>query len=175
MREIADRQRIEAFLAALARALTVDTDVFLVGGTSAVLSGWRATTVDIDLAVRPDSDALLRALPELKERLHVNVELASPDLFLPIPAGWEARSPFVVRIGRLTVRHFDFCAQALAKIERGHARDLADVAVMLSRGLTTEAEIRAQYEQMESALYRFPAVDPPSFRRAIDAVFEQTE
>ncbi|HEY4632885.1 MAG TPA: hypothetical protein VIH00_03125, partial [Candidatus Limnocylindrales bacterium] len=81
----------------------------------------------VDLVMRPESDALLRAIPLLKERLRLNVELASPDQFLPVPAGREQRSPVITRIGRVTVRHYDFCAQALAKLERGHARDMADV------------------------------------------------
>lgn len=175
MREVADRQRIEAFLAAIARTLLVETEIFLVGGTSAVISGWRSTTVDIDIAVRPESDELLRAIPLLKEQLRVNVELASPDLFLPIPVGWQDRSPLIARMGRLTIRHFDFVAQALAKIERGHTRDLADVQAMRSRGLITEAAVREQHAVMEPVLYRFPAVDPPSFRRAIDTAFRNSD
>jgi hypothetical protein len=35
----------------------------------------------VDLVMRPESDALLRAIPLLKERLRLNVELASPDRF----------------------------------------------------------------------------------------------
>lgn len=171
MREVADRARIEAFLAAFAREATTDTDVFLVGGTSAVLVGWRASTIDLDLVMRPESDAMLRAIPALKERLRVNVELASPDLFIPVPPGWEERSPMITRIGRVTFRHYDFCAQALAKIERGHTRDLADVRAMLDRGLISGPEVRAMFARMEPELYRFPALDPPSFRRAVDEVF----
>lgn len=171
MREVADQARIEAFLAALAREATADTDVYLVGGTSAVLVGWRPTTIDVDLVMRPESDAMLRAIPALKERLRLNVELASPDQFIPVPPGWEQRSPVIVRIGRVTYHHYDFTAQALAKIERGHARDLADVEAMRSRGLIEATEVRRQYDLLEPQLYRFPAIDPPSFRRAIDEMF----
>jgi hypothetical protein len=71
----------------------------------------------------------------------------------------------------VTVRHYDLVAQALAKIERGHGRDLADVEAMLDRGLISGAEVRAMYARVELELYRFPAIDPPSFRRAVDAVF----
>ncbi len=171
MREVADRERIGAFMTALARHATTDVDVFLVGGTSAVLVGWRATTIDIDLVFRPESDAMLRAIPLLKERLQLNVELASPDLFIPVPPGWEQRSPVITRIGRVTYRHFDFVAQALAKIERGHARDLADVHAMHAHDLISATRVRAQFALMEPELFRFPAIDPPSFRRAVDAVF----
>lgn len=171
MREVADRARVEAFLQALAREATTATEVFLVGGTSAVLVGWRESTIDIDLVIRPESDAMLRAIPSLKERLNVNVELASPDQFMPVPLGWEERSPVVTRIGLVTIRHYDFVAQALAKIERGHGRDLADVDAMLARGLISGSEVRAMFARIEPELYRFPAIDPPSFRRAVDAVF----
>ena len=171
MRDLADKARIEAFLAALSRATDAETEVFLVGGTSAVIVGWRHTTIDIDLAIRPDSDAILRAIPELKERLRVNVELASPDMFLPIPQGWEQRSPMVSRSGHVTIRHFDFSAQALAKIERGHTQDVADVHAMHERRLIAPATIREQFAQMEAQFYRFPAIDPRSFRRALDAIF----
>jgi len=174
VREIADRERIHAFMTALARHATADVDVFLVGGTSAVLVGWRATTIDIDLVMRPESDDMLRAIPSLKERLQLNVEFASPDLFIPVPAGWEQRSPLVARIGRVTYRHFDFVAQALAKIERGHARDLADVHAMQAHGLISAADVRSQFARMEPELFRFPAIDPPSFRRAVDAVFPKS-
>lgn len=171
MREVADRARIEAFLAALARHVTAETSIYVVGGTSAVLVGWRQTTIDVDLVMRPESDAMLRAIPLLKETMQLNVELASPDQFIPVPSGWEERSPFITRIGQVTIRHYDFCAQALAKIERGHARDLADVEAMLARGLISAADVRAQFARMEPDLYRFPAIDPRSFRDAVDAMF----
>lgn len=95
MREVADRERIERFMIALAREATAHTDVFLVGGTSAVLVGWRSATIDVDLVMRPESDAMLRAIPLLKERLQLNVELASPDQFIPVQPGWEQRSPII--------------------------------------------------------------------------------
>jgi len=173
VRQLADKARIEALLSALSREATADTDIFVVGGTSAVLVGWRPTTIDLDLVFRPESDAMLRAIPALKERLQLNIELASPDQFIPVPAGWEQRSPVISRMGRVTVRHYDFCAQALAKIERGHARDLADVQAMHERGLINAADVRAMFARMEPELYRFPAIDPPSFRRAVDAVFPE--
>ena len=167
MREVADRSRIEAFLDALAREATEETDVYVVGGTSAVLVGWRESTIDIDLVMRPESDALLRAIPRLKERLRLNVELGSPDQF-PVPEGWEERSPVIRRAGKVTFHHYDFCAQALSKLERGHGRDLADVHAMIERGLVSRTELRRQFALAESRLYRYPAIDPESFRRAVE-------
>ena len=68
----------------------------------------------------------------------------------------------------MTFRHYDFYAQALAKVERGHARDLADVRAMLERGLVEPARLRELFAAIEPMLYRFPAVDPPTFRAALE-------
>ena len=158
-------------MAALAREVPFDTRVYLVGGTSAVLFGWRASTMDIDLAILPESDAVLRAIPVLKERLHINVELASPEQFIPVPEGWSERGRFIATIGRMTFFHYDLYAQALAKVERGHTRDLADVRAMLDLGLIESIKARDYFARIEPALFRFPAIDPPTFRRAVDEVF----
>jgi len=98
------------------------------------------------------------------------VEFAAPDHFIPVPPHWEERSPIVKRIGLLTVCHYDLTAQALAKIERSHLRDLADVRAMLKAGLVTVEGLRAAFTEAEADLYRYPAVDPESYRQALDEV-----
>ena len=95
MRELADEQRIRRFLRALGASADSEAVVYLTGGVTAVLEGWRGTTVDVDLRLEPESEALLRAIARLKDELEINVELASPGDFIPLPAGWEERSPFV--------------------------------------------------------------------------------
>ena len=112
--------------------------------------------------MRPEDDAVLRAIPAIKERLQVNIELASPLDFIPVPSGWEDRSPPIVRIGRVGFHHFDLYAQALAKLERGHRRDVADVREMLGRGLVAAPQLLTYFERIEPDLYRYPAIDPPS-------------
>lgn len=143
----------------------------LVGGTTAVLMGWRLSTVDVDLVMRPEDDALLRAIPALKNDLELNVELASPADFIPVPPGWEERSLFVRDVHRVAFYHFDLYAQALAKVERGHHQDIEDVREMIARGLVERQRARDYFGRIEPDLYRFPAIDPPSFRRAVDAMF----
>lgn len=171
MREPVDRARVRRLMDALGRAAGGAAHVYLVGGTTAVLVGWRASTVDVDMVVRPEDDALLRALPALKESLRMNVELASPADFIPVPPGWEDRSPVVARVGRVTFHHFDLYAQALAKVERGHAKDVADVREMVARGLVEPGHAREYFARIEPELHRFPAIDPPSFRRAVETAF----
>jgi hypothetical protein len=155
---------------AFGRAAPAEGTCYLTGGATAVLVGWRATTVDVDIALEPEQDELLRALPRVKEELRVNVELASPGDFVPLPAGWDDRSPFVAREGRLTFRHFDPYAQALAKLERGHGRDLEDVAALIDAGLVEPPRLRAFFDEIEPDLYRFPAVSPSAFRARVEAV-----
>lgn len=170
MRRLADAERVETFLEELGRAASKPVRIYLVGGATAVLKGWRDTTIDIDLKLVPDSDQLLRELPRLKDKLEINVKLASPDQFIPELPGWEDRSLFIRQIGTLSVFHLDPYSQALAKIERGHVNDLADVRSMLSEKLIEPQRLRDLFEQIEPRLYRFPAIDPETFRRAIDDV-----
>jgi Nucleotidyltransferase of unknown function (DUF6036) len=171
VRALADRERIERLMEAFGRAARRDVRVYLVGGATAVLLGWRPTTIDVDLVTRPEDDALLRAIPGLKEELQINVELASPLDFIPVPEGWEDRGLFVKQSGRVGFFHFDLYAQALAKVERGHQQDQADVQEMLARGLIDRDRALEYFARMEPELYRFPAVDPPSFRRAVEQTF----
>jgi hypothetical protein len=168
MRELAEAARIQRFLQALGAAAVQDGTCYLVGGGTAVLLGWRPTTIDVDIELDPEQDELLRALPAIKDELQINVELASPRHFIPLPTGWEERSPSAGREGRLTFKHFDLYSQALGKLERGHAQDLEDARGMLERGLVEAEPLRAAFDEIEPQLYRFPAIDPPDFRRRVE-------
>lgn len=170
MRGLADETRIRRFMRELARAARRPTRVYLTGGATAVLSHWRASTIDIDIKIVPEDDALFRAIPELKESLEINVELAAPDDFIPVQDGWEDRSRFIVQEGLVTFLDYDLVAQALAKIERGHTQDQEDVQEMLRRGLVTSSGLRAAFDAIEPKLYRYPAIDPAAFRGAVEAV-----
>ena len=101
MRELVTVPRIREFMRRLGEVARNETRIFVTGGATAVLFGWRETTVDVDIKIIPESDEIFRAIPELKESLHLSVELASPDLFIPPVPGWEARSPFIAREGRV--------------------------------------------------------------------------
>ncbi|HEX6738726.1 MAG TPA: DUF6036 family nucleotidyltransferase [Vicinamibacteria bacterium] len=169
MRELADDSRIRLFMKALAERAQSECRVYFTGGASAVLMGWRRETVDADVLLVPDSDSLLQRIPELKEALRINVELASPAHFIPELPGWEDRSPFIERIGRVSYHHYDFVAQALSKIERGETKDRSDVQAMLDRGLVTPAALWDHFRRIEPLLYRFPAITPASFRRSLES------
>jgi hypothetical protein len=79
MRELADSTRIERFMRELGRAPRSTGRVYIAGGATAVLHGWRKTTVDVDIKLIPDRDEILREIPRLKQELDLNVELAAPS------------------------------------------------------------------------------------------------
>jgi len=158
----------------LGGASMIASRVYLVGGATAVLLGWRDATIDIDLKIVPESDEMLRTLPRLKESLHLNLELASPDDFIPELPGWKDRSVFIQQVGKVTFLHYDFYAQALAKIERGHVTDLHDVSDMIRTGLVEPKRMLELFAAIEPQLYRYPSVDGPSFREATERVVRES-
>lgn len=167
MREPVNADRLRLFMRELAVRSRASGRVYITGGASAVLLDWRASTVDIDITILPEDDRVLRVIPELKEALHINVELASPAHFIPQLPGWEERSPFIAREGTLSFHHYDFYSQCLAKIERGHRKDQQDVAAMLSSGLVEQERLLMLFEQIVPDLYRYPAIDADTFRRSL--------
>ncbi|HYN25633.1 MAG TPA: DUF6036 family nucleotidyltransferase [Pyrinomonadaceae bacterium] len=168
MRQKVTAQRLHDFIKALGGAATTPVRIFLVGGATAVLLGWRDSTIDVDMKVVPDSDSILKSLPALKERLEMNIELASPDDFIPALRGWQERSRFIQQEGKIGFFHYDFYAQALAKIERGHDTDMLDVQEMILRGLIEPKRLLVLFSSIENQLYRYPAIDGASFRRAVE-------
>ena len=175
MRRVAQREDIDHFITALARRATNQTRLYFTGGATAVLLGWRASTIDVDIHIVPDDDSLLRALPELKESLELNVELACPAHFIPELPGWQERSLFITQEGKLSFFHYDLYAQALAKIERGHALDVTDVEQMFHRALIEPVQLKNFFEAIVPQLYRYPAIDPPAFRRALEKMIAALE
>ena len=168
MRGLADAERLRRFRVEFAREADADVTVYFTGGATAVLFGWRESTIDADILMVPETDALYRALPRLKEELQLNVEIASPAHFIPELPGWKERSLLIERVGKVSYYHYDPYAQALAKIERGHAKDQADVAQLLARGLVEPQRLRELFEAIEKHLHRYPAVDPTSFRKRMN-------
>ena len=171
MRQLADADRIRRFMRGLSREAAAPARVYFTGGATAVLYAWRDATIDVDIKIVPEHDRLFRAIADLKESLQINVELAAPADFIPVPSGWEERSPFIAQEGPLGFHHFDLYAQALAKAERGHAQDLHDIREMLARGLVEVGKAVEYFGQIEPYLYRYPAIDPQTFRRAVEQMF----
>jgi hypothetical protein len=168
MRQKVSTDRLVQFMKSIGRGEKGKTRVYFVGGATAVLLGWRETTIDIDLKMVPQLDQILRKLPQLKEDLQLNIELASPDDFVPALPGWEERSTYIGREGGIEFFHYDFYGQALAKIERGHTTDLKDVREMIERGLVEPARLLELFSRVEDKLYKYPAIDAKSLRQAVE-------
>ena len=143
--------------------------IYLVGGASAVIVGWRETTVDVDLKLDPEPPGVFEAIARAKDALDINVELAAPDEFIPALPDWHSRSPFIARHGSVGFFHYDFYAQALAKIERGHDLDRRDVVAMHDLGLIDPDRLAEFLDSIEPGLLRYPAIDPPGFRTKVEA------
>ncbi|MEA2163244.1 MAG: hypothetical protein QOK37_1371 [Thermoanaerobaculia bacterium] len=167
MREAVTEARLRAFMRAIAAEALDPGRIYFSGGACAVLQHWRESTIDIDITIVPESDRILRAIPAVKERLHINVELKSPADFVPALPGWETRSPFIALEGPISFHHYDFYTQALSKLERSHQKDLLDVASMIRDGLVDPDRLRALFAEVEDLLYRYPAIDSPSLRAAV--------
>ncbi len=170
MREAADAEAVGRLAKALGGVVAPGTRMYLTGGATAVLEDWRPSTVDIDVRFEPDSDLALRAIGELKERLKLNVELASPLDFLPPLRGWQERSRFRLREGNLEVFDFDLYSQALSKLQRGFELDLEDVKSMVESKAVEPEKLLELYEGIEAELFRFPTVNPRSLRGAVEAL-----
>jgi len=134
-----------------------------------LLLGFREQTIDIDLKLDPEPAGVFEAIADLKNRLNVNVELASPDDFIPRTPDWQARSQHIGTFGHVQFFHYDFTLQALAKLERGHAQDLQDVTSFLKNGHVTSDELKASFARIEPDLLRYPAIDPEVFKKKVES------
>jgi hypothetical protein len=166
-RDQTNLDKLKSFMCGLAQRVGSGGRIYVTGGASAVWYGWRAMTVDIDLKADPEPQGFFEAIAHLKDSLSVNVELASPDQFIPELPGWRERSPWFCREGSVDFHHYDFYSQALAKLERRHPRDLTDVAAMKTAGLIETDKIAELFAGIEPRLIRYPAVDAISFKAAV--------
>jgi len=168
MRPPVDRQRLESLMSALGRRVTSEGRIYFTGGATALFYNWRPMTIDVDLKADPEPSGLFEAIAALKEELSINIELASPADFIPALPGWRERSPFIARHGRIDFPHYDPYSQALAKLERSHDRDLADVQAMFRDRLIDTTRLLDLFTAIEPELIRYPALDPGSFRSAVE-------
>ena len=168
MRPPVQIEKLEAVMSAMGRTVKSPGRIYLTGGATALLHGWRPMTVDVDLKADPEPAGLFEAIALLKDTLAVNIELASPSDFIPELPLWRERSLFIARHGLIDFYHYDPYSQALSKLERGHSRDLSDVAAMLHSGLIRRDLLFQHFLQIEPCLIRYPALDPGSFRQAVE-------
>ena len=123
-------------------------------------------TVDVDCKLDPEASGVFDVLPRLENELDINVELVAPDAFTPELLEWRERSQFIANYGRINFYHYDFYSQALAKIERYHARYKNDVRKMIERGLIQPDKLFVLFKEIEPNLKRFSTIEPNPSRIA---------
>jgi Nucleotidyltransferase of unknown function (DUF6036) len=175
MRSEANKAKIENFMAAMGDRVCGEGCIYLTGGATAVLHHWRAMTIDVDIKPDPEPRGLFEAIAAIKDELDINVELASPDQFIPAIPGWRERSLFIAQYGTVQFFHYDPYGQALSKLQRRHDRDLRDAKAMLKEGLIRADKLREMFAQIEPQLIRYPAIDPTSFRDAVQKFCDENK
>ena len=173
MRRPVTTAKLQVFMERLGLSAKSPGVVYLTGGATALLLGVRDQTIDIDIKLDPEPEGAFEAIAELKNSLEVNVELASPDDFLPPLPGWKDRSPLIATFGKVEFRHFDFYSQALSKIERGHDKDLSDVQSLITKRLVDPNELERLAFSVVNDLFRYPAVDADEYLRKLKVFLDK--
>jgi len=142
--------------------------VFIVGGGTAVLSGWRDSSVDADL--HADDEAVFHDIQGVKERLNVNVEFTRPEHFVPPLPGTADRHLFVQTLGNVSFWHYDPYAQVFSKLARGLERDLADARSFVRSGLVEPERLLSLVRALPASAYsRYPRLAPARLQAVIEA------
>ena len=142
--------------------------VYFVGGSTAVLAGWRESTIDADLY--SDHEDIFHDVQGIKERLQLNIEFARPEDFVPPLAGNERRHVLIETIGKVSFYHYDPYTQLLSKVVRGFNRDVLDAERFLASGMVNGERFRALVDDIpDSAYARYPAL---SRQAVVEAVKE---
>ncbi|HEY5004738.1 MAG TPA: DUF6036 family nucleotidyltransferase [Ktedonobacteraceae bacterium] len=141
MRQSVGKQQIEQFLIQVGRTRQSGR-LYLTGGAALVHRGIRpGQTLDIDIHVTVDPANLTVQIAQLKQKLNINIEFASPGDFIPLPTQWEARSQFISRYDQVDVFYFDWYSIALSKMQRANRQDIIDTQLLTHQRFIDIAEL----------------------------------
>jgi len=174
MRDNSDVTRIEAFISETGKLVNKPVTVYFNGGATAVMFGLRNSTIDVDLKFEPDEIQMYKAIQHLKEKLNMNIELASPDDFIPPLPGWRERSIFIVKKGKVNFFHYDLCSQIISKVQRGWKQDMADAKGFLKK--ITDGELLMKlFGKIKKDFIRYPAVNADELERRLTAFLHEAK
>lgn len=168
VREEFTRDRLTPLMKELARTAPAGGPwrVYLVGGGTAVVLGWRRSSVDVDLC--SDQSEVFRDIQAIKERLDLNIEFARPEDFVPPLRGSAERHVFIDSTGTVSLYHYDPYAQALSKVVRGFERDLVDARHFVTSGLVEPSRLRTLVAEIPAAEYsRYPNLTRADLEAAV--------
>ncbi|MFN5065249.1 MAG: hypothetical protein ACK4V0_18215 [Aphanizomenon sp.] len=72
MRANIDTQKLERLMQLLGREAQGSGCIYFTGGASALLIGWRNSTVDVDLRLDPEPPGIFQAIAKLKQELNIS-------------------------------------------------------------------------------------------------------
>ena len=169
MRDRLNRESLLRLMRELARSAKSKRQyrVYLVGGGTAVLEGWRESSIGADLYAKQDD--IFRDVQNVKERLNLNIEFVRPEDFVPPLEGSETRHVLVETVGRVSFYHYDPYAQLLSKVVRGFARDLADARAFVTSGMVDPDRFRNLVQGIPESMYsKYPRLSRAAVRAAVD-------
>lgn len=176
MRQRVGQQEIERFLVQVGR-IRQPGRLYLTGGAALVHRGIRpGQTLDIDIQITVDPANLTAQIAQLKQKMNINVEFASPGDFIPLPTQWEARSEFIKRYDQVDVFYFDWYSIALSKMQRANRQDVVDVQLLVRQGFIDLNELDALYQNVLNRIGNppydrlLPNLSPQQFSQHYQAV-----
>lgn len=179
MRQRTDQARLTSFLNALGRRVRRPIRFYLVGGSVLIDLGLRVSTLDIDYVADADNPAALaeleQAIRTLKDELDVNVELASPADFLPIPPSVLGRSRFVAQYGQLSVYYYHLASLVIAKAARGLEQDLADAERLIRAGEVDWSDVEATWWEVRASPTGWLRHEPATVEQRLDLLRQRLD
>jgi hypothetical protein len=176
MRQRVGRQEIEQFLVQVGRTRQSGR-LYLTGGAALVHRGVRpGQTLDIDIQITLDPTNLTAHIAQLKQRMNINIEFASPGDFVPLPTQWEDRSEFIKRYDQVDVFYFDWYSITLSKMQRANQQDVIDVQLLVRHSLVDVGELDLLYQDVLNKIGKppydrlFPNLSPQVFAQRYQAV-----
>lgn len=165
---------IQSFMKSVGRVLKKRATFYLTGGSTAILYGFRESTIDIDIA--GDMDELFAHIPKIKDRLQINVELAKPTDFVPNLPNEENRHLSIGTFGKATFMHFDPYSQVFSKIVRGHMTDVADAKALVAAKLVDTKELCAMIKKLpDYSFAKYPRLNRAAVEAAVESFAKGAE
>lgn len=162
------KEIIQSFMKSVGKVLKKRATLYLTGGSTAILYGFREGTIDIDIA--GDMDELFSHISKMKERLQINIEMAKPTDFVPSLKDEKNRHILIGTFGKATFMHFDPYALAFSKIVRGHATDIADAKALMTSKLVDAKKLCAMVKRLSDHDFaKYPRLNRPAIEAAIES------
>jgi hypothetical protein len=166
-RKTITKEIIQSFMKLIGKTLKKRATIYLTGGSTAILCGFREGTIDIDLS--GDMEELFSHIPKIKERLQINIELAKPRDFIPSLSDEKDRHIPIGLFGKVTFMNFDPYSQVFSKIVRGHETDIADAKAMVTAKLVDAKKLCKMVKKLPDQQFaRYPRLN----RSAVEAAVE---